>query len=106
MDLQEYNRVLEQYQEMMFATMGIPSQQKKIQEAQLEFISKAYVQPAYTMKASWLIQEGNAVEINRTIQMHPYDFCVAYGSITKDYNAALDLLKKYVHKRIDILFRK
>ncbi|HTJ53758.1 MAG TPA: hypothetical protein VL443_30090 [Cyclobacteriaceae bacterium] len=105
MDIQEYNRVITQYQELMQACMGIP-QQKAIQDAQLNFISKAYIEPAYTMKASWLIPEGRGIEVDRVIQMHPYDFCIAYNQITKDHNAALDLLRKYIHERIDNLFRK
>jgi hypothetical protein len=106
MDFEQYSKVISQYQEMMQACIGIPQQQKAIQEAQLEFISKAFIEPAYTMKASWLIPEGRGIEMNRVIQMHPYDFCIAYNQITHDHNAALDLLRKYIHERIDNLFRK
>lgn len=104
MSLQEYNRVLSQYQELMIACMGIPEQQKVIQEAQLNFISKAFIQPAYSIKASWLIPEGKVIEADRVIQMHPYDFCIAYNQITKDYNKALDFLRKYIHQNIDRQF--
>ena len=100
MNFEQYTKVLSQYQKMMQVCMGIPQQQKAIQAAQLDFISKAYIEPAYTMKASWLIPEGKVIEMNRVIQMHPYDFCIAYNQITKDYNKALDLLKKYLHERI------
>lgn len=101
MSIEDYNRVLSHYQELMQSAMGIPHQQKAIQEAQLDFVSKAYIQPAYTMKASWLIPEGRMIECDRVIQFHPYDFCHAYHGITKDSNKSLDLLRKYIHERID-----
>ncbi len=104
MSPQEYDKVLLMYQDLIDACPGMPQQQNTIREAQFAFISNAFIQPAYTMKASWLMSRGQCIEMDMVIQMHPYDFCIAHNQITKDYNKSLDLLRKYIHERIDMLF--
>lgn len=101
MTYDEYLNVVNTYTEMISACMGIPEQVKAYREAQLKFISHASFTPTYTMKASWLIEEGKGLEADRVIHLHPYEFCRQYGYLTKDYNGALDQLKKYVHEWID-----
>ncbi len=106
MTIEDYNRIIKQYDEILSYCMGIPQHHEKVMDAKINFVSKAFIDPAFTMKASWYVQQGNAIEMDRVIQMHPFDFCISYANLSKDFDKALDMLQKYLHENIEMKFGK
>lgn len=58
-----------------------------------------------SIRTQWFLEENKVISLNREVHMHPFTYCHFVHEVAGS-DAALDMLQKYLHQKIDGYKRK